>query len=126
MTFQLIETVLIYFYRKYKMPKTVDYSSTRYTGKFIPSVYTHQEHVKKEAIRRYPCSQCDYKATRKCYLITHIETIHLKIYHLCNKCDYKSLYKRNLTQHIKSKHDFPERYPKAGESPTTLPTAAVP
>ena len=97
------------------MSKADDYTSKQYTGKFIPSVYTY---VRKEAIRRYPCSQCNYKATRKCYLITHIETTHLRIYHGCYKCDYKSLYKRNLIHHIKTKHDFLilENYQKLKEA----------
>ena len=62
----------------------------------------------------HPCPKCDYKATYKHCLQSHIELIHREnCYHLCNgipisnpcpKCDYKATYKYSLKSHIESIH----------------------
>ena len=54
---------------------------------------------------KFACDQCDYKATWKSHLLTHIKSIHegLKIH--CDQCDYKSTGRPNLLRHIKSKHE---------------------
>ena len=62
----------------------------------------------------HPCPKCDYKATYKRCLQSHIELIHREnCYHLCNgipisnpcpKCDYKATYKCSLKSHIESIH----------------------
>ena len=54
---------------------------------------------------KYPCDQCDYKATRKHSLLTHIKSIHKGVKYPCDQCDYKATYKNHLLKHIKSRHE---------------------
>ena len=58
----------------------------------------------KEGVK-YPCDQCDYKATLPHHLQQHIKSIHDGVKYPCNKCDYKATRPDNLQQHIKSIHD---------------------
>ena len=39
---------------------------------------------------RYPCQQCDYQATLKPNLKTHVDMIHEGIKHMCSQCKKKS------------------------------------
>ena len=52
------------------------------------------------------CNQCEYKATQKSKLVTHIKSIHLGVKYPCAQCDYKATQKRSLLKHIKSKHSI--------------------
>jgi len=54
---------------------------------------------------KYPCEQCDYKATQKSHLLTHIKSIHEGVKFPCKQCDYKATEKGNLLRHIKSTHE---------------------
>ena len=45
---------------------------------------------------RYPCDQCDYKATEKGSLKKHIDAVHGDVRYSCDQCDYKSKWKDNL------------------------------
>ena len=48
---------------------------------------------------------CDYKATQKRHLLTHLKSKHEGIKYPCDQCDHKATRKGNLLVHIKSKHE---------------------
>ena len=54
---------------------------------------------------RFDCDQCDYKATRKNNLLTHLKSKHEGIKYPCDQCDYKGTGKGNLSRHLKSIHE---------------------
>ena len=54
---------------------------------------------KHEGIR-YPCDQCDYKATDKGNLMKHIKSIHEGIRYPCGQCTHKAISKGYLKMHI--------------------------
>ena len=64
----------------------------------MAGVKSHYERVK------YPCDQCDYKATKKGTLSTHMKSIHKGIKYPCDQCDYKATTKCNLLRHFNSVH----------------------
>ena len=49
--------------------------------------------------------QCDYKATQKGHLLTHIKSIHEGVKFPCAQCDYKATTKGSLFRHMKSRHE---------------------
>ena len=53
---------------------------------------------------KYPCDQCDYKATYACNLASHKRTVHEGVYYTCSICSYKSSRKDRLNKHYISKH----------------------
>jgi len=53
---------------------------------------------------KYPCDQCDYKASYACNLTSHKRTVHEKLFFYCTLCDYKSSRKDRLNKHILVKH----------------------
>ena len=63
---------------------------------------THVRSVKNGV--RYPCDQCDYKATLVISLKRHIESEHDGIKYPCNQCEYKATQKPDLKRHIKFQH----------------------
>ena len=48
---------------------------------------------------KYPCAQCDYKATQKSHLKTHKILVHESLKYPCNLCDYKATVICNLKTH---------------------------
>ena len=54
---------------------------------------------------KYPCDQCNYKATYKSNLNTHLKSKHKGIKYPCEQCDYKASFKVALLTHLKSKHE---------------------
>ena len=54
--------------------------------------------------RNFPCPECEYKATWKGNLQTHIKSIHKGITFPCSECDYKATDKSNLQRHIRTIH----------------------
>ena len=54
---------------------------------------------------QFPCAQCDYKATRREHLLTHIKSVHEGVKFPCAQCDYKATQKSSLLRHIKSVHE---------------------
>ena len=54
---------------------------------------------------RFFCKHCDYKATQKGHLLTHIRSIHECVKFPCEQCDYKATRKGNLLSHLKSTHE---------------------
>ena len=54
---------------------------------------------------RFDCKQCDYKATKKGNLLSHIKSIHEGLKFPCEQCDYKATRKGNLLKHVKLIHE---------------------
>ncbi|MCP4055403.1 MAG: hypothetical protein GY739_20655, partial [Mesoflavibacter sp.] len=48
--------------------------------------------------------QCDFKATQKGHLFTHIKSIHEEVKFPCEQCNFKATQKGHLLTHIKSTH----------------------
>ena len=53
---------------------------------------------------KYPCNQCNYKATLKDSLQKHIKAIHDGVKYPCVKCSYKASLQSDLLKHHKSVH----------------------
>ena len=70
---------------------------------FRKNMLKHHRSYHQEGVR-YPCSQCDDKATRSNHLKRHIESEHKGIRYLCNHCQYSSGRKDTLQSHIKNVH----------------------
>ena len=66
-----------------------------------------QEHGK------YPCYQCDYKATEKGKLKQHRFLVHVSAKYACNQCDYIATNKSNLKQHKLSIHESVKHWRKS-------------
>ena len=64
---------------------------------------TFSLHTKQEVIR-YPCNNCDYQATTKGNLQTHIQSTHEGIKFPCKECEYQATQQIHLQTHIKLKH----------------------
>ena len=58
----------------------------------------------KHEILKYPCNKCDYQATKKSNLTTHIQSLHKGVKYACNQCDQQFTAQRSLKMHIQSKH----------------------
>ena len=54
---------------------------------------------------KFPCNQCDFKASKKGNLMTHLKSRHKGLKYPCDQCDYKATDKGNLSRHLKSKHE---------------------
>ena len=59
----------------------------------------------KPVLNRIFCDQCDYKATTKSTLVTHMKSIHEGVTYPCEQCGYKANRKHHLLKHLKSKHE---------------------
>ena len=53
----------------------------------------------------YDCNQCDYTATLKGNLTTHIKSFHGEMKYLCNQCNSIFTLQGNLTTNIQSVHE---------------------
>ena len=49
-----------------------------------------KERNKKNNGRKYPCDQCDYKATQKCNLLTHLKSKHEQLFPIINNWNEKN------------------------------------
>ena len=54
---------------------------------------------------KFPYNQCNYKATRKDSLLTHIQSRHEGVRFPCPRCNYKATQMENLSTHINSIHE---------------------
>ena len=54
---------------------------------------------------KFPYNQCNYKATRKDSLLTHIQSKHEGVRFPCPRCNYKATQMENLLTHINSIHE---------------------
>ena len=52
----------------------------------------------------FQCPQCEYKATFKVNLQTHLKSVHEGQKFQCPQCEFKATQKGNLQRHIKSVH----------------------
>ena len=48
---------------------------------------------------KYPCTKCDYKATHRGHLSTHIKSIHEGVKYPCDQCDFEAKWKCDLLSH---------------------------
>ena len=48
----------------------------------------------------YPCSQCDYQATREALLTRHFLHKHEGFRYPCSECDYQATWPGSLQKHI--------------------------
>ena len=74
------------------------------------AVFTHRHnmlsHVKyKHEGVKYPCSQCDYKATKQSNLKIHIEAVHEGVKYPYNQCNFKATRSMSLKKHIEAVHE---------------------
>ena len=71
-----------------------------------PGLRKHEREFHSAASKTYPCTLCDYEATRSLTLKRHCQVVHIgKKPYKCSSCDYKSAIKAYLTKHIKSNHE---------------------
>ena len=54
---------------------------------------------------KYPCIQCEYKATKKDHLKTHKMSVHEMVKYPCNQCESKFTRKGDLNRHKMSVHE---------------------
>ena len=74
---------------------------------------TKVKSIHKESLHndnRYPCHQCNYKATKPSHLQTHIQSIHEGLKYPCDQCKYKATERSALRKHVKYIHEE-VRYP---------------
>ena len=48
---------------------------------------------------KYPCNQCEYKATQRSNLKTHKMSVHENVKYPCNQCEYKATTNSSLKTH---------------------------
>ena len=53
----------------------------------------------------HQCSHCEYKATLKHHLQTHIKSVHQGIKFQCPRCEHKATQKGDINRHVKSVHE---------------------
>ena len=81
-------------------------------GMLVISVFTrqHKKHLSRYILTQFMAmcitlfNQCDYKATQKSNLKTHINSAHRDVCYFCDQCDYKATWKVSLKKHIDSVH----------------------
>jgi len=74
-------------------------------GKVV--IYTEMPEVPnatKDSDGKYPCGQCEYKATRQWNLKKHKLSVHEGIKYSCDECDYKATDQSQVKKHKKVKH----------------------
>lgn len=59
----------------------------------------------KDSDGKYPCDQCDYKATRQWNLKKHKLSVHEGVKYSCDECDYKATDQSQVKKHKRSKHE---------------------
>ena len=68
-------------------------------------VFHKQRQLKFNDEYKYPCDQCNYKATDRSNIRRHIKSVHDRVKYPCNQCSYKATVPGSLQQHIKSIHE---------------------
>ena len=61
-------------------------------------------------VKRYPCTQCNYKVSDLSALKKHIKSVHEGVKHECDICGLKASSRSNLNTHIKIKHNEGKSY----------------
>ena len=64
---------------------------------------THRRAV-HEGVKIFKCNECERSFNKKINLITHIRGVHEGVKFPCNECDYKATAMSNLYAHRKNKH----------------------
>ena len=54
---------------------------------------------------KYPCRQCEHKATKKGHLVQHKREIHEGVRYPCALCAYQSSRKTQSNKHMKKDHN---------------------
>jgi len=58
----------------------------------------------KHEVVHYSCDHCAYKATERCHLKRHVESIHEGVSYSCDYCEFKANGKECLKRHEDAKH----------------------
>ncbi len=53
---------------------------------------------------KYPCDQCQYKATKQDHLKDHKKAKHEDTTHFCDQCNFWTAWPRDLRKHQANKH----------------------
>ena len=67
------------------------------------SLYNHVINIHGKV--KYPCDQCDYRATLKQCLENHIQSVHLKTKWICKLCNEALSSRAYLLKHTKAVHE---------------------
>ena len=59
----------------------------------------------KVSVSAFQCPSCEYNATQKGSLKTHIQSIHEGKTFQCSSCEYKATQKNSLKTHMQSVHE---------------------
>ena len=78
-----------------------DICGKEYTQKSHVSTHKKMSHMKEKP---FQCKLCDYKASLKCHLKVHIESIHEGVTYPCKLCSYAATQKQVLKSHLITKH----------------------
>ena len=63
---------------------------------------TSNQNMKHEGVK-YPCDQCDYKATQKQFLLEHEKSKHEGVMFSCDQCEYKQ-HRSDICQDMKNQN----------------------
>ena len=91
--------------------KSVD-GNQQFPCKLCDSVFNRHDSLKNHiqlkhghlGPKLFQCLQCDYQATKKCHLITHVKSKHESHEFPCDFCDKVFGRKDTLNAHIKKNH----------------------
>jgi len=64
----------------------------------------HKDLGDKEADVRYKCNYCDYQATQRSHLKSHMAALHQQLVFCCDMCDFQSRWKSRMMAHTRAKH----------------------
>jgi len=64
----------------------------------------HKDFGDKEADIRYKCNYCDYQATQRSHLKSHMAALHQQLVFCCDMCDFQSKWKSRMMAHTRAKH----------------------
>ena len=64
----------------------------------------HKDFGDKEADIRYKCNYCDYQATQRSHLKSHMAALHQQLVFCCDMCDFQSRWKSRMMAHTRAKH----------------------
>ena len=79
-----------------------------FTTRWRQALYTHKKSHDQVGGFKYPCAQCEYKATSETSLQKHIQNTHNGYNgYACDQCDFKGTTKSILKEHSHTTHNGP-------------------